>query len=68
MTHGCYDRAPLNETVVVQDGWTSSGQAATTRLPKLVTLPNPLTKECQYTKSNMGKTDPKCVGCKWREA
>lgn len=23
-------------------------------------------KPCEYTKSNLGKVDPGCTGCKWR--
>jgi hypothetical protein len=37
--------------------------------PQIVrrTWPNVFTKDCQYRKTDLGKADPGCVGCKWKE-
>lgn len=44
--NGCWNRAPLRETVRTQDGW---GEAGDTRIPAMRTYPVPMTKDCQYT-------------------
>jgi hypothetical protein len=59
--NGCHNRAPYKETVEVQDGWTSD------QTRRMVTIPFPMTTDCQYTLSELGQKDEKCVGCKWRK-
>ena len=60
MTYGCHNRAPLKTRVVVQDGWFMDGVS---RTPHMVSLPNPMTKDCQFTHTALGKIDKKCTGC-----
>lgn len=35
-----------------------------TRTPRMVSTPNPMTKDCQYTHTTIGQADAKCQGCK----
>lgn len=58
MGYGCFDRKPLATRAVVQDGWYSDG---TTRYPKMIPIPDPMTKSCQYDRS---VNDLGCSGCK----
>lgn len=60
--NGCHNRAPYKEYVVVQDGWTQKGE-----IRYLISIPFPMTTDCQYTLSELGQKDEKCVGCKWRK-
>jgi len=70
MTYGCHNHAPHKDTfqtVSVEavpmggmfDGMTT---AVVTR-----EWPNVFTRDCRYRKTDLGKADPGCVGCKWRE-
>lgn len=60
MTYGCHNRKPLRASRNVQDGWTPLGAR------NMRPLPDPMTKDCQYTHTRLGQADPKCAGCKWR--
>ncbi len=70
MTYGCYNRAPFKETVetVSVEAVPNSGMfdgmttAVVTR-----EWPNVFTRDCRYRLTELGKADPGCVGCKWRE-
>ena len=66
MTYGCHNREPFKAEmrtesieVVWRDGTPSV--AVVTR-----SWPNVFKQDCQYTLTDLGKTDPRCVGCKWR--
>ena len=59
--YGCHNREPLAESLLVQDGWIWKY-----REPKLKTIKVEMTKDCQYTLSDLGQRDAKCDGCKWR--
>lgn len=64
MTNGCHNRPAYRTGVVVQDGWYMDGY---TRVPKMVQVPFKMSHECQYTKSDLGKADPACQGCKHKQ-
>ena len=64
MSHGCFNRAPLKSRVMVQDGWDQSGD---TRTPRMVIIPDPMTKTCNYTTTQLGQIDASCNGCKHKE-
>lgn len=59
--YGCFDRAPLADTVTVRAGWRYFTD--TIRIELLREIPNPMTRDCQYSKTT---DDARCVGCKWR--
>ncbi len=66
--NGCYDRAPLAETVIVQTGWTDyirDGYGMPHRVATHAEIPNPMAKDCQYTKTAEGKADKRCMKCIW---
>ena len=63
MSYGCYDRAPFRpdfkaaDTVTFQNGIVA---------PTVVTVPFRMAPDCQYTHTELGRSDPRCQGCKWR--
>jgi hypothetical protein len=63
MTYGCHNREPLNDLVTVQAGWQSHQGS---RTPVLITITDPMTKDCQYTKTPQGQADPGCQRCRHR--
>lgn len=63
-SYGCHNRAPYRQTLEVQDGYWPEGQQR--RIPKLVKISFSMAKECQYTHTELGKHDARCVGCCWR--
>ena len=56
--YGCYNRAPLKDTILVQVGWTEGRR-------EMREYPVTMTKDCQYRKEN--DTDKSCFGCKWQK-
>ena len=64
MSYGCFNRAPLETRVIVQDGWIDDDH---TRMPLMVNWPDPMTKTCNYQADDK-YNDPQCQGCKHKEA
>lgn len=62
--NGCYNRAPLRDSVMAQDGYHNDPTAAF-RNPRMVQIPDPMSKDCQYSRTT---ADERCDGCKWRQA
>ena len=54
--YGCHNRPPFKTTVSVPDGAMPDGHS----------FPFRMAMDCQYTLSDLGQKDPRCVGCKWR--
>lgn len=71
MTYGCHSRKPFKEVVeTVSVEPLPMGGALDLQFSAGVvhrTWPNRFAQDCQYTKTALGKADPGCVGCKWRE-
>jgi len=61
--YACHNRNPFKKQLVVQDGYFMDGHQ---RIPKMVTAPFVMSEACQYTKTELGRVDAKCDGCKWR--
>lgn len=64
MTNGCHNRAPYRPHIKVADGHWDDGVQ---RIPKLTQIPFRMTRECQYTLSDLGAKDAGCTGCKWKQ-
>lgn len=64
MSYGCHNRAPFRPRVMVQDGWWNDGVA---RTGKITQVPFRMSEECQYTKTELGRADERCAGCKWKQ-
>lgn len=65
--NGCFNRPEFRRVYPAQDGWFNDGtRENATRTPKLVAVPFRLAPDCQYTHSEAGRTDPGCVGCRWK--
>lgn len=69
--YGCHNRAPFKPHRG-QDGWlfhgvmVSADEEAAMYYYKAVTIPQTMAKDCQYTLSELGKTDSRCIGCIWK--
>lgn len=55
--------------VLVQDGWESvrsrsCEEGVTSREPRMVEIPDPMTKDCRYSADGYAATDPGCTGCR----
>lgn len=50
--YGCHNRQPFGQVYFATGG--------------LKPIPHVMTRECQYRKTELGKVDPKCDGCRWR--
>jgi len=50
--NGCHNRAPLKPSYR-----TSSGEV----------VEHVMSTDCRYRKTELGKADPGCTGCRWRE-
>jgi len=60
MRNGCHDHEPY------KDSFTTVGVDSKTGINKTFTIPNPNTKDCNYTHTELGKLDKGCIGCKWK--
>ena len=65
--NGCFNRPELDCYVTVQTGWKENWDAFdfnfATRVPIIASIPNPNSKDCQYSMRAPGVNDPKCKGC-----
>lgn len=68
MTYGCHNRDEYKKTLTVQNGFMrhSYNFGRSFEVPNKVEVPFRMTKECQYTKTDLGHKDEKCIGCRWR--
>ena len=62
--YACKDRPPYRANLKVQDGYWDDGLQ---RIPKLTSVPFRMNFECQYRKTELGKVDARCDGCKHRK-
>ena len=63
------NRAPFDNHIWMQDGTMEIAihkDLPTTALPVFQYVPHVMAKDCQYTKTDLGKVDKKCEGCKWK--
>jgi hypothetical protein len=63
VSYGCFDRAPYLTSMPVADGHFMDGY---TRTPRMVAMPFRMSKDCNYTTTELGQKDEKCHGCKWK--
>lgn len=52
--YGCHNRAPLSDQAIQKPGYA------------IVTVSMRFNPDCQYTRSELGRQDARCVGCRWR--
>ena len=62
--YACFDRPPFRNSFKVQDGFWDDGLQ---RIPKIASVPFRMNFECQYRKTDLGKADARCTGCKHRK-
>lgn len=56
--NGCFDRAPFRPYHI---------PTGALDIPQY-RIPHVMTRDCQYRLTELGKADPKCVGCKHKDA
>ena len=65
--NGCHNRADYKPSYWAQDGYYDSEPGMPlARIPRMVEVPFSMSPGCEYTKSDLGRADVGCVGCKWR--
>jgi hypothetical protein len=64
MTYGCFNRAPYPATRMVSDLHVM--QDGLTEICKKTAIPFVMSRECNYTLSELGQADKRCAGCNWR--
>jgi hypothetical protein len=64
MKYGCHNRLAYKSKLTVQDGYIYTDGS---RVDTTVKIKFTMTTECQYTKTALGKTDPKCNNCERKE-
>lgn len=55
--HGCSNRAPYKKVTELRD---HHGRL-------IASWPFRMAETCQYTLSELGQADKRCVGCRWRQ-
>lgn len=75
MKPNCYNRQAFKGAVIVQDGWINgaeifSGVGVCTRKPRMVELPDPMSKGCQQHgpkgEATLYPEQWDCGGCRWK--
>lgn len=66
--YACHNRKPFKAITQVQDGsnLVRSTSGYVTREPIIVEAPFRMAPDCQYTHTDLGQADARCVGCKHR--
>jgi hypothetical protein len=68
MTYGCHNRLPFKSSFPVMIGGRSlHSRGFHERVQLMDHIPFRMAPDCQYTKTELGRTDERCAGCKWRE-
>lgn len=65
--YGCYNREPLQDMLPMPAIYTREIEGHQVVCADTVLIPNVFAKDCQYTRTELGKVDKECHGCKWRE-
>lgn len=66
MKNGCFDRKPFPGLVPMPTYYTINIQGHEVICDAVEMVPFVFAKECQYTKTELGRSDKGCEGCKWR--
>lgn len=70
--NGCHNRKPFAASQLVQDGWLDlpvDGFGNRSRVPRWKEIPFRMRQECSYAnETDLGRADPGCAGCTWRNA
>lgn len=65
--NGCHSRNEYKEKLLVQDGYHEYSGEVLARVAKMIEIPFRMSRECEYTKSDLGRMDKGCEGCKWKQ-
>lgn len=62
--NGCHNRRPYRSSYLAQNGNIEAGDRL---IPVFENVDFRMSEQCNYTKTDLGKADKKCHGCKWRQ-
>lgn len=65
--NGCHNRAPLPALIPLRavEPINISGYIVNSEAVEMI--PNVFSRECEYSKGYLSKTDKGCDGCRWRQ-
>ena len=67
MTYGCKNRPAFRPYLGVKDGHTVKADGDSyAAFPNVRSVKFNMSRECQYTKPDLGRVDAGCDGCKWK--
>lgn len=61
--NGCHNRPPLRGHCTYDLDWSKGHPLKVVRIEH----PHRMSKDCEYTKSELGQADPGCTGCKHKQ-
>lgn len=68
MSHyGCWNREPFTELLPLPAHYTIEVEGHSINCEAHQLHKNVFAKDCQYTLTELSKTDQGCFGCKWRK-
>jgi hypothetical protein len=65
--HGCHNRAPLPKLVDMPAVYNISIEGHAVVCDGIEVIPFVFKRDCQYTLTELGRTDKGCIGCEWRK-
>jgi hypothetical protein len=65
--NGCHNHPPHKDELVTHSAEIVWRKGYPTVEVVTRSFKNNFDRTCQYRKTDLGKADPGCVGCKWRE-
>lgn len=63
MSYGCHNREEFKDMTITSTVFDAEGVA---RKHEEI-IPFKMSRMCEYTKTDLGQVDARCIGCKWRE-
>jgi hypothetical protein len=66
-SYGCHNRAPFPALLPLPAVQPIGFEGYVVNSEAVQYVKNVFAKDCQFTLSGLGRTDPKCFGCNWRK-
>jgi hypothetical protein len=65
--YGCHNRAPYPALIPLPAVQPISVEGYVVNSEAVQYVKNVFSKDCQFTKTALGRADQKCMGCSWRD-
>ena len=63
--YGCWGHAPYRPHILLDGDYKIDEHGDLVR--EVIRIPFRMAMGCEYKKTELGKDDPKCVGCTWKD-